>query len=127
MSATVWLPQPAGQPDQWMRTAFVVGTLDSSPFTILSARLLVSITAKLQNSSPVQLTSPRSTPGGSYRSALSSGSAVSCPSLASGTCGMRTFWSTVRRDSPVPYYSDNRASSWSWSPVTRPTGTSRPT
>ena len=65
MSPTVWLPQPAGQPDQCMRIALVAGTLDSSALAILSARLLVSITARLQNSMPVQLTSPRITPDGS--------------------------------------------------------------
>ena len=91
MSATVWLPQPAGQPDQWMRTGLRLSTRASRERATARARAFVSMTARLQNSMPVQLTSPRMISDGSMRSTLSSGSTVRFPSVASGTLGTMTF------------------------------------
>ena len=49
MSATVWLPHPAGQPDQCIVIGLIPGpSFASSALAVSSARLLVSMTARLQ-------------------------------------------------------------------------------
>jgi len=74
-----------------------------APARTASARLFVSITARLQNSMPVQLTSPRMISDGSYRRTFEERLGRQVPdSPASGTLAMITFWSGVRRISPVP-------------------------
>lgn len=44
----LWLPQPAGQPDQRTEMGFFPGSLGASAFATFKARFLVSISARLQ-------------------------------------------------------------------------------
>ena len=84
------------------------------------ARVLVSISARLQKSVPVHETRPRSTSDGLYGSSLSSGSSVRSPSRASGTCGMQHVLRRREAQLAAAVALGSRASSRSWSPVTRP-------
>ena len=100
-SAVWWLPQEAGQPDQ--RTLIGRVAVDASARArgrARCARVLVSISARLQKSVPVHETSPRCTSEGLYgSSAQRLRGQIAQPRV--GTCGTSTFCDGVSRSSPA--------------------------
>mmetsp|Transcript_2180 Transcript_2180/g.7799 ORF Transcript_2180/g.7799 Transcript_2180/m.7799 type:complete len:221 (+) Transcript_2180:1363-2025(+) len=126
-SATCTGAHEFGHPVQIIRTSFGKSSTDSKCSANLYAFCLVSICANPQNWFPVQATMfPTILPGFvEYRRNKSSFNSSSTFSF--GTFGIKKFCSTVKRISPLPYFSANSAMRIMSSPCKRPPTTFAPT
>ena len=103
MSAIQCWPQLLGQPVTWRRTcSWKPGSRASRSSTSQRAKPLVSVSASLQNSLPVQATVPRRNGEASRRSPAAAASRSSWAARAAGTFTTTRFCMVVARSSPEP-------------------------